>query len=132
MKVKSKYSFFVIALLVIAPLYIYAAADESSLYPENLCWIWYPEDFLVSAAHTKADGFSLYLMDIHGNRELLYTGESNSWYAQPLRPRTPPEPMPDRVVWPEAGEEPQKGTLISQNVYAGLKACHPARQSFCV
>ena len=80
-----------------------------------------PEDFLVSAARSKADGFALYLMDVHGNRELLYTGEGNCWYPQPLRPRKPPEKIPDRVAWPEEGGEPRNGILVSQNVYSGVE-----------
>jgi len=89
-----------------------------------------PEDFLISAARTKTTGFSLYLMDIHGNRELLYTGLGNSWYARPLRPRTPPPPIPDRVVWPKTGEQPQDGTLFSQNVYAGVEGLPPGTAKY--
>ena len=80
-----------------------------------------PEDFLISAARTKSTDFSLYLMDIHGNRELIYAGLNNCLYARPLRPRTPPEMIPDRVVWPKIGEKPQGGVLVSQNVYSGAK-----------
>ena len=80
-----------------------------------------PEDFLVSAARTAHDGFTLFLMDIHGNRELLYTGRQTVWYAQPLRPRAQPPAIPSRVAWPAAGEQPQGGVLFSPNVYAGVE-----------
>ena len=38
-----------------------------------------PEDFLVSAARVTNGDFALFLMDIHGNRELLYTGRQTVW-----------------------------------------------------
>jgi len=80
-----------------------------------------PEDFLVSAARRSNGRFDLYLMDIHGNRELLYVGQSNSWYARPLRPRAKPLARPDRVIWPKAGEKPAGGVLFSSNVYQGVE-----------
>jgi hypothetical protein len=80
-----------------------------------------PEDFLVSAARTQGGDFALFLMDIHGNRELLYAGQQTVWYAQPLRPRTPPPAIPNRVAWLGAGEKPQGGVLFSPNVYSGVE-----------
>jgi len=80
-----------------------------------------PEDFLVSAARRTNGRFDLYLMDIHGNRELLYVGQGNSWYARPLRPRAKPLARPDRVTWPKAGEKPIGGVLFSSNVYEGVE-----------
>ncbi|MDA3926624.1 MAG: hypothetical protein PF904_18210 [Kiritimatiellae bacterium] len=88
------------------------------------------EDFLISAARTKVSGFSLYLMDIHGNRELIYKGQGNSWYARPLRSRTTPEAIPDRVAWPKVGEEPQKGVFVSQNVYSGVEGLPPGKVKY--
>ena len=91
-----------------------------------------PEDFLVSAA--KAGGgrqrgrFDLYLMDIHGNRELIYSGLQNVWYAQPVRRRPRPPALADRVAWPAPGEEPQVGVLFSPNVYYGVDGL-PAGQA---
>ncbi|MBT3199229.1 MAG: hypothetical protein HN350_04875 [Phycisphaerales bacterium] len=79
------------------------------------------EDFLVSAARRNNGRFDLYLMDIHGNRELLYVGQGNSWYARPLRPRAKPLARPDRVIWPKAGEKPADGVLFSSNVYQGVE-----------
>ncbi len=89
-----------------------------------------PEDFLISAARTPDSTFALYLMDIHGNRELLYAGERHVWYAQPVRPRTPPPVIPDRVAWPRSGEEPQEGVLFSPNVYAGVEGLPPGTAKF--
>jgi len=89
-----------------------------------------PEDFLVSAARTPASDFALFLMDIHGNRELVYTGRQTVWYAQPLRVRRPPPVMPSRVAWPVAGETPQGGVLFSPNVYAGAADLPPGSAKF--
>lgn len=80
-----------------------------------------PDDYLASVSRTMDDPFSLYLMDIHGNRELIYTGKRTVWYARPLTPRTPPPALPDRVAWPAAGEEPKQGVLFSPNVYSGME-----------
>lgn len=89
-----------------------------------------PEDFLVSARAGSEGGgnsvrfgdeFSLYLMDIHGNRELIYRGDNNVWYAQPVRKRTPPPMRPDVVDWPKAGEPAKEGVLYSADVYEGVE-----------
>jgi hypothetical protein len=89
-----------------------------------------PEDFLVSAARTDGGDFALFLMDIHGNRELLYAGRQNVWYAQPLRPRARPPVLPDRVAWPLADEKPQDGVLFSPNVYAGAEGIPPGAAKY--
>ncbi len=89
-----------------------------------------PEDFLVSAARRAGDDFALYLMDIHGNRELLYAGRQTVWYAQPVRPRTPPPVIPNRTAWPAAGELPQPGVLFSPNVYSGGSGLPPGSVKF--
>jgi len=79
------------------------------------------KDFLVSA---QRDGkFMLYLMDVDGNRELIYTGNFNVWHAMPVKPRTPPPRHADRVAWPGTGEDhtPSKpGALYSADVYQGV------------
>ena len=41
-----------------------------------------------------------YLMDVDGNRELIYEGAHNIWHAIPLKPRPVPPAHPDRVAWP--------------------------------
>ena len=44
--------------------------------------------------------FVLYLMDVDGNRELIYEGVHNIFHALPVRPRPVPPVLPDRVAWP--------------------------------
>lgn len=100
------------------------------------------EDFLVSArgeptgkfrledaARAASDAerirgkFRLYLMDVYGNRELLYEGVYNVLHAIPVRARRPPPPQPDRVVWPGTGPNRQPvepGVFYSSDVYQGL------------
>ena len=64
--------------------------------------------------------FRLYLMDIHGNRELVYRGQNNILHAMPMKARTRPPVIPDRVEWPKigVGAVPAKGVLFSSNVFA--------------
>ena len=88
------------------------------------------EDFLCSArnqgiGHTNSNSaespkFNLYLMDIYGNRELIYKGEHNAYYAMPLCKRPTPPALPDRVQWPKIGsaEKPANGILYSNDVFA--------------
>ncbi|MBN2475324.1 MAG: hypothetical protein JXB62_11985 [Pirellulales bacterium] len=82
------------------------------------------EDFLVSArTDGRLDKFQLYLMDVHGNRELLYQGHDNVIHAMPIVRRTPPRRRPDRVAWPGTGDDrqtPQPGVLYSADVYHGV------------
>ncbi len=80
------------------------------------------EDFLVSAK--GLDGkFRLYLMDVHGNRELIYEGVYNAWYAIPIRPRPVPPSQTDRVAWPGTGENrtaKKPGVFYNADVYQGV------------
>ena len=103
---------------------------SGALWSVRSPWPLGPEDFLVSAARTSDGDFSLFLMDIHGNRELLYAGRNTVWYAQPLRPRAPPPAIPDRVAWPAAGEAPQDGVLFSANVYDGVEGLPPGTAKY--
>jgi hypothetical protein len=78
------------------------------------------EDFLVSAK--RGGKFNLYLMDVFGNRELIYTPRNNAWHAIPLRPRTKPPVLRDAVAWPGTGKDhkPAKnGVFLSSNVFQG-------------
>ncbi len=77
------------------------------------------KDFLVSA--NKNGKFLLYLMDVDGNRELIYEGVNNILHAIPIRERETPPALPDRVQWPSRTEraDPQPGTIYSGNVYHG-------------
>jgi len=76
-------------------------------------------DFLVSA--NRNGKFVLYLMDVNGNRELIYEGVSNILHAIPLRARPRPPVLPDAVVWPtrEERERPADGVIFTDNVYDG-------------
>ena len=79
------------------------------------------EDFLVSAKSGRGM-FSLYLMDLFGNRELIYKGKHNAYHASPFKVRKPPASPPDLVAWPGTGKDytPVKnGVLFSNNVFEG-------------
>lgn len=70
----------------------------------------------------QGETFDLYLMDIEGNRELIYDGVFNAYHAMPLRPRTPPPVIADRVEWPGFGPDrkPVKpGVMFSGDVTQG-------------
>ena len=77
------------------------------------------KDFLVSAS--KNGKFSLYLMDVDGNRELIYEGNNNIFHAIPVRKREVPPVLVDRTEWPTKEERanPKGGVLYSGNVYEG-------------
>lgn len=88
------------------------------------------KDFLVSA---RRDGkFRLYLMDVDGNRELIYEGVHNVWYAQPVRPRQRPPVLPDNVAWPnrENRDHPAPGVIYSGNVYQNAPAVLKGKAKF--
>jgi len=79
------------------------------------------EDFLVSAE--RQGKFRLYLMDVYGNRELIYEGAHNIWYALPVRPRPRPPVHADRVTWPEPRQARKKvapGVFYNPDVYQGV------------
>ncbi|GAG04883.1 unnamed protein product, partial [marine sediment metagenome] len=79
------------------------------------------QDFLVSAHSRKK--FRLYLMDVHGNRELIYEGAHHIWYPVPVKPRKRPPTHTDRVAWPGTGKDrktPEPGILFSLDVYQGV------------
>ncbi len=103
---------------------------SGALWSVRSPWPLGPEDFLISAARTDGGDFALFLMDIHGNRELLYAGRNTVWYARPLLPRPPPPLLPDRVAWPQAGELAQDGVLFSPNVYSGVEGLPPGTAKY--
>jgi len=78
------------------------------------------EDFLASAIISGGRRFQLYLMDVHGNRELIHKGQHNAYYAMPLKARKAPPALPDRVKWPKIGanEKPAPGVLYSNDVFS--------------
>jgi hypothetical protein len=78
------------------------------------------------SAHDPAIGkFKLYLMDIYGNRELLYEGQHNVLYAQPVRPRKTPPILPEvaDLPGPERNSPAIRGgTFFSSNIFVGAPA----------
>jgi hypothetical protein len=80
------------------------------------------EDFLVSARGWDGK-FRLYLMDVYGNRELIYEGVYNVWYAVPIRTRSEPPTHPDHVAWPGTGTNRrpnESGVFYSADVCDGV------------
>jgi hypothetical protein len=77
------------------------------------------QDFIVSA--NRNGKFVLYLMDVEGNRELIYEATQNIFHAIPLRARALPPLIADRVAWPsrQDRDHPKQGVIYSNNVYAG-------------
>lgn len=78
--------------------------------------------FMQSARERPLDKFKLFLMDIYGNRELLYAGDHNVLYAQPVRAREIPQRLPDVADLP--GPEKQSpavrpGVFFSNNIFEG-------------
>jgi hypothetical protein len=95
-----------------------------------------PEDFLVSARTGRVgssneirftETFSLYLMDVYGNREMIYRGRENAWYAMPIQARPRPPASADRVCWPKKGEPIPGGVFFSANVYEGVDGLPPGK-----
>jgi len=79
-------------------------------------------EFIVSAERVAAGlprKFVLYLMDVDGNRELIYEGVNNIFHAQPVRARQQPPEIIDRVAWPtiEERSNPAEGVIFSNSVY---------------
>ena len=65
----------------------------------------------------------LYLMDIHGNRELIFQGKQNVFYAQPLRPRPSPPVLPRLCDFPRSEKDcplVRPGVFASSNVFQGV------------
>ena len=80
------------------------------------------QDFLVSARGLDRR-FRLYLMDVQGNRDLIYEGVHNVWHALPVKPRPAPPRQVDRVAWPGTGKDRQPvepGVFFSADVYEGV------------
>ncbi len=66
----------------------------------------------------SAGPFNLYLMDVRGNKELIYRGQHNAWYGTPVRTRPRPPALPHQVAWPGQDRATQKpGILFSPDVY---------------
>jgi hypothetical protein len=79
------------------------------------------QDFL-ACGRGAGDRFRLYLMDVDGNRELIYEGLHNVLDATPIRVRPRPAALPDRVVWPGTGKDRKPlapGWFYTPDVYQG-------------
>ena len=64
--------------------------------------------------------FKLYLMDVYGNRELLYQGRHNVLYAQPVRPRARPPVLGDQCDMPgseRARPSVRPGVVFSSTIF---------------
>ena len=76
--------------------------------------------FMHSARDPAIGKFKLYLMDIYGNRELLYEGDHNVLYAQPVRSRKSPPRLPDltEMPGPEKNQPSVRpGVFFSNNIF---------------
>ena len=81
------------------------------------------EVFLVSARHAgDKSKYQIFLMDIYGNREVIYEGAFHALYAMPIKPRPTPPVMPDRINWAgpqQDGGKIEPGTFYNADVYEG-------------
>lgn len=73
------------------------------------------------SAHDPTIGkFKLYVVDVYGNRELIYEGDNNVLYAQPVRSRTAPPLLPDVGDTPGSEKDNpvvRPGMLFSNNIF---------------
>jgi hypothetical protein len=79
--------------------------------------------YLVSYSFEKnnaaRNGYGLYLMDVHGSKELIYRAKGSSCYGViPLRTRPKPRVIPDKVKG-VAADEPAR--VIITDIYQGLE-----------
>ncbi|MCF7957169.1 MAG: hypothetical protein K9M57_01835 [Phycisphaerae bacterium] len=95
-----------------------AYAEYKTPYPLS------EEYYLVSARSGGGRAkFKLFLMDVYGNRELLWEGKYNAIHAMPFKARVVPPMQPDSVKWPKIDPaKPQAvapGILYTNNVFDG-------------
>ncbi|NQU26143.1 MAG: hypothetical protein HQ567_33065, partial [Candidatus Nealsonbacteria bacterium] len=71
------------------------------------------------AAHNSPIGYGIYLMDVHGNKELIYRDPQRSCYSPiPLRPRRKPPVLAGAT---RDKTKPATGTVLMVDVYEGLE-----------
>jgi hypothetical protein len=76
--------------------------------------------FMHSAHDPTIGKFKLYLMDIYGNRELLYEDDQNVLYAQPVRARKVSPVLPDVADLPGSEKDQpaiRPGVFFSNNIF---------------
>jgi len=92
------------------------------------------ELFLTSARQSgRSSKFKLFLMDIYGNRELIYESAFHALYGLPIRPRKAPPVIPDRVEWAGAQRDRRKikpGVFFCADVYQGAPKILQGKASF--
>jgi hypothetical protein len=87
----------------------------------------------VFATRNNASRFKLFLMDVYGNRELIYEGAYHILYAMPVKPRPVPPAIPDQVAW--AGAQKDKapikpGRIYCADIYQGAPESLRAKAKF--
>lgn len=71
-------------------------------------------------------GYGIYLLDEFGNRELVHKeADYSCWEPYPLRPRPVPPVVPDLRA-----KSATPGTMVLQDVYAGMKGIERGRVKF--
>ena len=90
---------------------------------------WYSSPYPLTENHYLAEysfeknnavrnGYGLYLMDIHGNKELIYRANDSSCYSPiPVRPRPKPRIIPDKV---KGVPKDTPATVVITDIYQGL------------
>jgi hypothetical protein len=85
-------------------------------------WALSPRCFLAAYSYSSsptAHGFSIYLVDVHGNKELLTRDLIYSCsFPMPLLPRQRPPQLPDRGQ--KAADEPEPAVCYVDDVYESL------------
>lgn len=85
----------------------------------------------VYQTRANASRFKLFLMDIFGNRELIFEGAYHILYGMPVRPRSVPPVLPDRVAWPgsqQTWNPVQPGVLYSADIFQNVPMADQLRQ----
>ena len=78
--------------------------------------------YIWNSKRGKRGPFNLYLMDVHGNRELIMVAQHQIMHAMPVKSRSYPV-LPDRVAWPGTGKDhtpARPGVLYSADVFQGV------------
>lgn len=98
----------------------YAALSHSGWYssPYPLSEKHYLVSYSFEKNNATRNGYGLYLMDVHGNKELIYRAKDSSCYSPiPLKSRPKPRVIPDKVK----GVAPDKlATVVITDIYQGL------------